>query len=49
MQKSNLFLESLVIVFGWFGVLVSLVFGYEVNVTVKKPEVWEKKGYGKRN
>ena len=42
MKKSNLLLESLVIVFGPLGVLISLMFGYEVTVTVKKKEEWEK-------
>lgn len=42
MKKSNLLLESLVIVFGPLGVLISLMFGYEVTVTVKKREEWEK-------
>jgi hypothetical protein len=35
-KKSNLFLESLVILFGLFGVLISLIFGYEVVVTATK-------------
>ena len=42
MKKSNLLLESLVIVFGPLGVLISLVFGYEITVTVKKKEDWKK-------
>lgn len=36
MKKSNLFLESLVILFGPLGVLISLVFKHEVVVTVTK-------------
>ena len=41
MKKENKFLSLLVMVFGLFGLVISLIFGYTVTVIVKKKETWE--------